>query len=226
MCTGRIDLSFIIRAYAKGADGVIIGGCWPGECHYVTEGNFDALANVHLCRKLLAKVGLRPERLRIEWIAASEGSRFAEVMSYFSRQITALGPIGGVESIDATALKLRLDAVDRLVPYVKLVERERLRPPTRSESAINAYYESPEVQRLFDTLVEEKLVAGQIMLLLSHGPLSTSELSEKLSLSSTAVARQMKRSSNQGLVSYDVDRQRYALACGGSGGKPSGTQAE
>ena len=57
MCTGRVDLSFIFRALRKGADGVIIGGCWPGECHYVTEGNYDALGNVYLCKKLLAYRG-------------------------------------------------------------------------------------------------------------------------------------------------------------------------
>ena len=52
MCTGRVDLAFVLRAFQRGADGVIIGGCWPGECHYVTEGNYDALGNMYLCKKL------------------------------------------------------------------------------------------------------------------------------------------------------------------------------
>ena len=71
MCTGRVDLAFVLRALLKGADGVIIGGCWPGECHYVTEGNYDALGNMHLSKKLLQLIGLNPDRLRLEWIAAS-----------------------------------------------------------------------------------------------------------------------------------------------------------
>ena len=84
MCTGRVDLAFILRAFSSGADGVIIGGCWPGECHYVTEGNYDALGNVHLAKKLLELIGISTDRVRLEWIAASEGTRFAEVMSEFA----------------------------------------------------------------------------------------------------------------------------------------------
>jgi NADPH-dependent glutamate synthase beta subunit-like oxidoreductase/coenzyme F420-reducing hydrogenase delta subunit len=160
MCTGRVDLSFIIRAYAKGADGVLIGGCWPGECHYVTEGNYDALCNVHLGRKLLAGIGLEPERLRIEWIAASEGTRFAEIMSDFSRQMRNFGPLGRAAGIDASAMKLRLDAVRKLIPYVKLVQREKLRPPTRKEDEINAFFASDEAAMVFDELIADKLLPG------------------------------------------------------------------
>jgi len=212
MCTGRIDLSFIIRAFSKGADGVMIGGCWPGECHYVTQGNYDALANMHLCKKLLARIGLKPERIRLEWIAASEGSRFAEVMSEFSAQMRELGPLGRVEGLDDTALKLRLGAVSRLIPYLKLVERERLRAPVRTEDAINAFYECDEANRLFDELIADELVNSQILLLLGEGPQSTGQIAERLRLSSSAVAKQMKSSSGRGLVTYDQEHGTYALS--------------
>lgn len=212
MCTGRIDLSFIIRAFSKGADGVIIGGCWPGECHYVTEGNYDALANVHIMKKLLERIGLDPERLRIAWIAASEGSRFAEIMSEFSQKTRELGPLGQVEKLEPEAMKLKLAAVDRLVPYLKLVERERLRPPERTEDGINLFYGSAEANRLFDQLVEGELVFAQILLLLGQSPLSTGQISEKLGLSSSAVAKQMKSFLSRGLVRYDQERGSYALA--------------
>lgn len=212
MCTGRIDLSFIIRAFSKGADGVIVGGCWPGECHYVTEGNYDALANVHIMKKLLERIGLDPERLRIAWIAASEGSRFAEIMSEFSAKARVLGPLGQVEKLEPEAMKLKLAAVDRLVPYLKLVERERLRPPERTEEGINLFYGSAEANRLFDQLVEGELVFAQILLLLGQSPLSTGQISEKLGLSSSAVAKQMKSFLSRGLVRYDQERGSYALA--------------
>lgn len=212
MCTGRIDLSFIIRAFSKGADGVIIGGCWPGECHYVTEGNYDALANVHIMKKLLERIGLDPERLRIAWIAASEGSRFAEIMSEFSQKTKALGPLGQVEKLEPEAMERKLAAVDRLVPYLKLVERERLRPPERTEDGINLFYGSAEANRLFDQLVEGELVFAQILLLLGQSPLSTGQISEKLGLSSSAVAKQMKSFLSRGLVRYDQERGSYALA--------------
>jgi len=211
MCSGRVDLSFIIRALAKGADGVMIGACWPGECHYVTEGNYHALANTHLCRKLLERIGIRPERLRLEWLAASEGTRFAEIVSDYVGQMAELGPLGRAEGLDDTALKTGLEAAGRLIPYVKLVEREKLRAPTRTEEAYNEYYRSDEVNRLFDELVADKLEAARILLLLSGGSLSLPEISEKAGLSSSAVTRHMKSSLKQGLVAYDLEQGRYSL---------------
>jgi F420-non-reducing hydrogenase iron-sulfur subunit len=211
MCTGRVDMAFLLRAFQNGADGVIIGGCWPGECHYVTEGNYDALGNMYLCKKLLEHIGLRPERMRLEWIATSEGSRFAEVMSDFVRQVRELGPLGEAEGIDHIDLSRKLDAACQLVPYMKLVEREKLRVPTKSEEAYAEFYKSDEVNRLFDELIADKLAISQILLLLGDGPLSTGEISEKLGLSSSAVARHMNRSSSHGLVRYDQERGHYAL---------------
>jgi coenzyme F420-reducing hydrogenase delta subunit len=211
MCTGRIDLAFVLRAFQKGADGVIIGGCWPGECHYVTEGNYDALGNMYMCRKLLAHVGLNPERIRLEWIAASEGIRFAEVMSDFVEKLRKLGPLGPGEGIETPDLKLRLDALGRLVPYLKLVEREKLRIPEKSEEAYKAFYESEETNRLFEDLIADKLTVSQILTLLEEQPASTAEISARLGLCPSDVSRHMKDSSRQGLVRYDLDRRCYAL---------------
>jgi len=223
MCTGRVDLSFILRALLGGADGVFIGGCWPGECHYITEGNYDALANMHLCHKLLAHLGIKPERLRLEWVAASEGSRFAEVMNDFGDTLRALGPLfdraparegpsGQAEGIDAAALKGRLEAAQRLVPYIKLVERERLRAPEKTEAAYNAFYASDVVNRLFNELIADKLAISQIVQLLRQRPLSTAQIAEQLGLNPSDVSRHMNTSSRRGLVKFDVQRQCYALA--------------
>jgi F420-non-reducing hydrogenase iron-sulfur subunit len=212
MCTGRVDLGFILRALAKGADGVFVGGCWPGECHYITEGNYDALANMHLCRKLLQQVGLDPARLRLEWVAASEGSRFAEVMDDFVRTLKDLGPLGQSEQLARAVIHDRIEAVQRLVPYIKLVERERLRAPVKTEEAYNAFYASGETGRLFDELIGDKLVMSQIVSLLGAGPRSTAEIAERLALEPSVVNKHMKSSSRQGLVVFDVDLNRYVLA--------------
>jgi coenzyme F420-reducing hydrogenase delta subunit len=211
MCTGRVDLAFVLRALLKGADGVIIGGCWPGECHYVTEGNYDALGNMHLCKKLLQLVGLSPDRLRLEWIAASEGSRFAEVMSEFAKLLAELGPLGRDEEIDEASVKFRLRALNQLVPYLKLVEREKLRVPTKSEEAYHEFYNSEEVNRLFDDLIVEKLAISQILLALEEKPLSTAEISEVVGLNTSEVSRHMNSSSRQGFVRYDIEKKCYVL---------------
>jgi coenzyme F420-reducing hydrogenase delta subunit len=211
MCTGRVDLSFILRAFAKGADGVMIGGCWPGECHYVTEGNYDALSNVHLCRKLMTHMGLNPERIRIEWISAAEGSRFAEVMNDFVSKLKDLGPLGEGEGIDGDLMNLKFDAVSKLIPYIKLVERERLRLPVKSEEAYNEYYRGDEFAGLFADLIADKFTASQILSLLARKPLSTVEIAEILGLTPSEVSKHVNSSSRQGLVKYDVDCKCYAL---------------
>lgn len=159
MCTGRVDLSFPLRALLNGADGVFVGGCWPGECHYVTEGNYDALGNLLLLRLLLRRIGLHPRRLRIEWIAASEGGRFAEVMDDFVDELQAMGPLGAGEGLDAAAVRTGLARLDALVPQLKLLVREKLQVRVKSVEAYEALYESPKTERLLDDLLGDEVAA-------------------------------------------------------------------
>ncbi len=91
MCTGRIPKRFILRAFLEGADGVFIGGCHIGDCHYI-EGNYDMLQRYHELRDVLEKVGINPERYRLEWISASEGKRFSQVVTEFVEKVKELGP--------------------------------------------------------------------------------------------------------------------------------------
>ena len=91
MCSGRVDPQFIVDALAEGADGVLIGGCHPGDCHYV-EGNYKAMRRYPLLKKLLDDFGIENERVQLEWVSASEGRRFAEVVDRLTEQIRELGP--------------------------------------------------------------------------------------------------------------------------------------
>jgi len=212
MCTGRVDLAFVLRAFSRGADGVFIGGCWLGECHYVTEGNYDALFNMHFGRKLLERIGINPQRLRLEWIAASEGMRYAEVMNDFGKQLKGLGPLGQSEGLDAKTLKLNLAAVTKLLPYAKLVERERLRVRFKKQEQYDEYFASERFNRLFEELVADKLVVSRIMLLLRDNPLPAREIADQLGLAPAEVSRHLNSSSRLGLVSFDADRKSFALA--------------
>jgi F420-non-reducing hydrogenase iron-sulfur subunit len=91
MCSGRVEPTFILKAFEKGADGVIILGCHPGDCHYI-EGNYKTQRRIPLLKKLLAQMGVEEERLRLEWVSASEGDRFARVVDEMTEQIRKLGP--------------------------------------------------------------------------------------------------------------------------------------
>lgn len=92
MCSGRIDPQYVLTAFASGADGVLIGGCHPGDCHYI-EGNYKALRRVRLLAKMLEQLGIEKERFRLEWISAAEGDRVGKVINEMSKQIRALGPL-------------------------------------------------------------------------------------------------------------------------------------
>jgi F420-non-reducing hydrogenase iron-sulfur subunit len=211
MCTGRVDLSFVLRAFSNGVDGVFVGGCWLGECHYLTQGNYDALSLMHITKRLLGYVGIDPERLRLEWLSSSEGQRFAEVVNDFTGKIKELGPLGAGEGLDDDSLRIKLEALTQLTPYVKLVERERLRVPLKSEEEYDRFFASQQVTDLFDELVAGRLTISQIMLLLRDGPLSTGEIAETLALNPSEVSRYLNTSSRQGLVRYDESLKRFAL---------------
>jgi coenzyme F420-reducing hydrogenase delta subunit len=212
MCTGRVDLSFVLRAFSKGADGVFIIGCRLNECNYITHGNFHALSMVHLCKKLMEHIGLNPARLMIEFMSGGEGILFAEVMDDIGKKVRELGPLGKGEGIDEKALKAKLEAVTQLIPYIRLVERERLRIPFKSEDEFDTFFTSDEFNRLFNELIVDKLAISQIMILLRERPLSTVKISEILGLTPSEVSRHMNSSSRQGLVRYDESRKCFALA--------------
>jgi len=212
MCTGRIDLGFIFRAFLNGTDGVFIGGCWPGECHYLTEGNYLALSIVHLSKKLLEHIGVNPERLRLEWVSAAEGNRFAEVVNDFTKKLKELGPLGKGEGIDEKDVRFRLESVQALVPYMKLVERERLRVPLKSESEYNKFFNSDEFDHLFNDLILDKLAMGQIMALLRQRPVSIGEISQIIGLSPSKVSRVLNVLARQGLGRFDERQNLMAAA--------------
>ena len=212
MCTGRLDLSYILRAFSNGADGVFIVGCHLNECNYITHGNFHALSTAHLCKKLMGHIGLNPERLRIQFMSGGEGILFAEVMNDFSKKIRELGPLGISDGIDKNVLKAKLDALTSLVPYMRLVERERLRLPFRTKEEFDTFFASDEFNRLFKELIVDKLAISQITTLLKVKPLSTGKIAEALGLTPSEVSRHMNTSSRHGLVKYDVDQKSYALA--------------
>ncbi len=92
MCSGRLDPQFVVTAFRQGADGVLIGGCHPGDCHY-QEGNYKALRRFRLLRRLLTQLGIEDARVRLEWISASEGDRVQKVTNEMVEQVRALGPL-------------------------------------------------------------------------------------------------------------------------------------
>ena len=218
MCSARVDLAHILLAFSTGQDGMFVGGCHLDDCHYITNGNYDALSVVTIARKLLEHIGVNPDRLRLEWVSAGEGIRFANIMNEFGKQMEELGPLGESEGINRDALKFRLEAVKKLVPYIKLVQTERLRAPRslrvsgEQEERYDKFFHSEEVDRIFKETIFDRLAITQIVALLREGPLTTAEIAKTLGLSPSEVSKYLSNSSRQRIVRYDEVEKRYALA--------------
>jgi F420-non-reducing hydrogenase iron-sulfur subunit len=114
MCSGRVDPQFVLEAFARGADGVLIGGCHPGDCHYI-EGNYKCLRRFQLLRRMVADLGIEPERLRLEWISAAEGDKVRTVVNEMVEQLRRLGPLG---------MPKRFEEWDREVEQLTLVAQD------------------------------------------------------------------------------------------------------
>ena len=99
--SGRVDPEFIIEAFNRGADGVMVAGCHPGECHYL-DGNYRARRRVNLLRKMLPQFGIDPRRLRLEWVSASEAAKFQETINNFIEEIIKLGKNQTADYTDST----------------------------------------------------------------------------------------------------------------------------
>jgi F420-non-reducing hydrogenase iron-sulfur subunit len=153
MCSGRVDLEFVLRAFSNGTDGVFIGGCRLDECNYTTHGNYHALNLVLLCKRIMEHIGLNPERLKIAFMSSAEGTAFAEVMNEFGKRVKELGPLGQVEGIDQNELTSRLAHVRKLVPYIKMVKNEKLASHLVNPEEYDKLFTKDEIDELFSTVI-------------------------------------------------------------------------
>ncbi len=92
MCSGRVDPQLVVKSFQLGADGVLVLGCHPGDCHY-SEGNYKAARRISLLKKMMAQFGIEDERIRLDWVSASEGNRFKKIVNEMTEQIRVLGPL-------------------------------------------------------------------------------------------------------------------------------------
>jgi F420-non-reducing hydrogenase iron-sulfur subunit len=203
MCSGRVDPVIVLETLAQGADGVLVMGCHIGDCHYIT-GNLQAERKINMLEKILARTGLEAERLRLEWVSASEGGRFAQLVKDFTDQLKKLGPsplagdkpdkniLASVSAAKAAAEDFRL----RL-----FVGREK----TMIDDG-NVYGEEvseEELDKVLDEIIDTEYVRNRIFLLVKKEPLSVKELSKRLDLDSQMVLRHIVVMKQRGLITID-----------------------
>jgi len=180
MCSGRIDPEIILDTFLYGADGVFIGGCHLGDCHYV-EGNYYAEKKIEMARRLLKEAGVEPERLRLEWVSASEGERFAATIKEFTEEIKEMGRIEfDKEKMEA----VRMVAADYRLRILATKERELLEEGNKYGEVFTQH----EMDRLLDDMVREDYEAKRILLKLKK-PMSVKGISSELNWKPNVVFR-------------------------------------
>jgi len=202
MCSGRVDPAFIMQALRLGADGVIVLGCHPGDCHYLT-GNYETILKIAFTRKLLSLIGME-NRLNLDWVSAAEGIRFGKVIDDFTKQIKALGPSPLLKEMENAALIEKFRALelsaesDRLRLLVarqrKVIERENvygIRIPENNfdSTLVNAI--SDEYRR------------NRILLSLKNQPNSIKQLAKRLELETDEVLSHILALKTRGLITIE-----------------------
>ncbi|MGQ9720770.1 MAG: hydrogenase iron-sulfur subunit [Candidatus Jordarchaeum sp.] len=211
MCSGRVDPVIVVDTLANGVDGVLIAGCLPGDCHYL-EGNLNAEVKIKMLKKLIAKTGLEPERLRLEWIPASGGVLFAEVITDFTNHLSSLGPspLAG-ENPDQSILE-KLMAVRDTFADVRLRElagKERL--VTEKGNVYGEVLPKEEFEEKLTDYIDDEFDRHRILRMVKDQPFSVRELSERLDLSPEKVLRHITIMRRKNLLAVDRIEGRSPL---------------
>jgi F420-non-reducing hydrogenase iron-sulfur subunit len=177
MCSGRVDPIFIPRALLAGYDGVMVLGCHPGDCHYLT-GNYQAEKKINLTRKLLNMAGIDSERLLLDWVSAGEGERFSQVVRQFIEKIRNLGPFPLDQEMKGKLQAVRASLEGEKIRWMvgkgpELMEME------------NVYKErvpKERLEELIEATIRDELVKNRIVQLVEIKPITATEISQTLNL--------------------------------------------
>jgi len=203
MCSGRVDPVIVLETLAEGVDGVLVAGCHIGDCHYIS-GNVQAEQKMKMLKKLIAQTGLETGRLRLEWVSASEGARFAEIVKEFTNQLRKLGPsplsgdspdpriMADIQAAKKAAGDFRLRAL--VAKEVKLLEDGNVYGEKKTQD---------EFDKIIGDAVETEYERSEIYLLVKNKPLSVKEMSQRLGLDPQRVLRHLVAMRREGVVTID-----------------------
>lgn len=200
MCSTRISPHMVINVLREGADGVLLGGCHPGDCHYIT-GNYYTEKRFALMQKMLELAGLEPERIRLEWISASEGEKFSKVVSEFVSKIRELGP---------TPVKKDAGIAKKLEAAENASKRFRLRALVAKEYNLltkeNVYEEMLDPERFREVMVaaaDEEFERSMILALTTGASLSVKDLSKMIDVPTDRVLEHIVMLRQMNMVAMD-----------------------
>jgi F420-non-reducing hydrogenase iron-sulfur subunit len=203
MCSGRIDPVIPLQVFAQGADGVIVLGCHPGDCHY-SEGNLHEEKKIKMLKKLLSLSGLGSERLELEWVSASEGQRFAQLVTQFTERIRKLGqsPLSGT-SPDTKILENLAAAIDAASGFRLRVLVGKERELTEKNNAYGEKILQVEFDGLFEEAIEAEFLRHKIHVLTRKNSLPIRALAVATELKPTDVLKHIVAMRRRNMITVD-----------------------
>ena len=203
MCSSRIEPSIILEMFIQGIDGVFIGGCHPGDCHYI-EGNYHTVHKIELTKKLIEKAGLNSDRLRLEWVSASEAQRFAEIMKEMSQQIKEIGPN------PVSGKNPNLDILEQLLIARSAADDFRLRLLagkayilTEKGNAYNKKIDEEKLREVMDDVIDEEMLRQRILRSLMKKSRSVKEVAQDIDIPSKKVLEHLVVLRDRGLIGLE-----------------------
>jgi coenzyme F420-reducing hydrogenase delta subunit len=212
MCTGRIDPAITARAFEKGLDGLLVVGCYFGDCHYIS-GNYQAKAKLDMAKRLLAYVGMNPDRLSFRQCSSGEASVFVGIVTEFTKRIKELGPLGGgADRLDATLLKRKLKIAEAVLAGEKMRWVIGKRAPfLQSGNMYGEIFTEQEFNRAIDMIIVEETEVQEILAGLREGARSVKDLAVSLSIPAERVFRHILALKRKGFVAVDRIVERSPL---------------
>jgi predicted transcriptional regulator len=196
-----VDPLFIVDGFYAGADGIFVGGCHLGECHYQL-GNYDAILTAEFARKILAEIGIDSGRFALEWASAAEGPRYVQLITEFTNKIKSLGPLGGPENVDMDELRIKLMAVRSALEEAKLrtsfgnLTKGFRKDGDYSEQTLQAKIN----EKLTQVLATEMGKHETLLRIQSEGPISLEDLAQKVGMPASDIEKYVSTFSKKGLV--------------------------
>lgn len=206
MCSTRVEPPFILKSFLNGADGVLVGGCHLGDCHYVT-GNYYTIGKIKIARKMLKYAGINEKRLRLEWISASEGEKFAQVVKEFTEELMQLGPIKN-DGYNGIALNAAFNASFR--PRIRIIASKH-RMLTEEGNKYGEFYTNFEFERISDEIVYDEINEEMIKLLLHKKEMTVEEISRETGLEKNVVLLYLMDFIKNGEVSFKEEDGIYSF---------------
>jgi len=202
MCSGRVDPVFIPKAFLAGFDGVMVLGCHPGDCHYLT-GNFQAERKISLTRKLFEMAGFGSERILLDWVSAGEGERFAQVVRQFIEKIQNLGPF----SLDADQ-KAKLSAIKASLEGEKIRWMVGKGPELlEKENVYGERLPQERIESVMEETIRDELIKNRIVFLVESGPLAAQEISHRLDLKLKETLAYLVSLVGEGKIGFDPSEE-------------------